>query len=253
MRLRTTLAAATGVLALSAAVAPLAHADDHGTTTINRVVVNDGQPVVIGNSPTSIPFSVTFSDTTGTDGLIGYVDLWHASPHPKTQPGGSLLGDWENVDCHPVDATTVTCDGTVPVEPQEDVLRNYLADDWNVAVNAGSSTVTSYSTVQVKREAKLQAGVVPTAKAGKYKLRGSLTRADWESGASQDYGNRPVKLQFRKEGGTKYSTVDTFTTNDAGLVTTTVKPTEGGSYRWSFAGNASTGAATSTDLYFDGV
>ncbi|WP_399946253.1 hypothetical protein ACGH52_38090 [Streptomyces sp. BBFR25] len=150
-------------------------------------------------------------------------------------------------------ASTVTCDGTIPVNPQEDLPRNYLADDWNVAVTAGSTSITQHSTVAVKRQARLLSGVVATTEPGKYKLRGSLLRTDWESGAEQDYSGRTVKLQFRKEGSTTYSTVDTFTTNDAGRVVATVQPSEDGYWRWSFGGNQTTGAAKSTELYFDGV
>jgi hypothetical protein len=82
-------------------------------------------------------------------------------------------------------------------------------------------------------------------------VKGALTRADWETAKYSGYTGRPVALQFKAKGANAYKTVKTVTSGTAGTLTTTVKASADGSYRYKFAGTSTTGAATATGDYVD--
>ncbi|TFV32844.1 hypothetical protein E4K10_26030 [Streptomyces sp. T1317-0309] len=64
-------------------------------------------------------------------------------------------------------------------------------------------------------------------------------------------GGRPVQLQFRAEGCHDYTTVKTVRTTANGTVSTTVRASSDGSYRWVYAGTADTAAAVSAADFVD--
>ncbi|MFC9633055.1 hypothetical protein ACFTY8_28250 [Streptomyces mirabilis] len=84
-----------------------------------------------------------------------------------------------------------------------------------------------------------------------FTVKGTLTRADWETTKYSGYTGQPVALQFKAKGATAYKTVKTVTSGSKGALTTTVKAFTDGSYRYSFAGTTTTGAATATGDYVD--
>ncbi|MCX4424127.1 LamG-like jellyroll fold domain-containing protein [Streptomyces mirabilis] len=75
-------------------------------------------------------------------------------------------------------------------------------------------------------------------------VKGTLTRADWETSKYSGYTGQPVALRFKAEGATAYKTVKTVTSGSKGALTTTVKAATDGSYRYKFAGTSTSATAT---------
>ncbi|MGW3210056.1 hypothetical protein ACWC94_39315, partial [Streptomyces sp. NPDC001135] len=82
-------------------------------------------------------------------------------------------------------------------------------------------------------------------------VKGTLTRANWETHAYAGLSNVSVKLQFRKSGTSTYTTLKTVTSGSGGAVTATTTATSDGYYRFSYAGTTATGAATSASDFVD--
>ncbi|MEU6802335.1 hypothetical protein ABZ931_15140, partial [Streptomyces neyagawaensis] len=59
------------------------------------------------------------------------------------------------------------------------------------------------------------------------------------------YRDQTVTLQFKAAGTTSYTDVKTVTSGTGGALSTTVKATQDGSYRYTFAGTSTTAAKTS--------
>ncbi|MGW1149135.1 hypothetical protein ACWD6I_29880, partial [Streptomyces sp. NPDC002454] len=62
---------------------------------------------------------------------------------------------------------------------------------------------------------------------------------------------QPVKLQYKKNGSSTWTTLKTVKTDRYGKLKTTVKATADGSYRYSFAGTSTTPAVNSSADYVD--
>lgn len=106
---------------------------------------------------------------------------------------------------------------------------------------------------QVKRAARLTANATPepVKKGATLTVKGALTRADWATGKYAGYKGQPAALQFKAKGATAYKTVKTVTSGTAGALSTTVKASADGTYRYLFAGTSTTGTATATGDYVD--
>ncbi|MFI9766964.1 hypothetical protein ACIHJG_08905 [Streptomyces sp. NPDC052415] len=167
MRIRATVAAVTGALALSALAAPSAQADsssyspddikqsvqaakqaadarstyaaaDTGTPyaldfTFSNVKVNNGKPIVVGiSAQKTVP--VTYTVTHGADvdlndyELVFDVDIWRGGTYDE--PTNLLYGDdWPT--CTSTSSTTATCQGTIDVYPEFE-LSNADATTWKI-------------------------------------------------------------------------------------------------------------------------
>jgi hypothetical protein len=96
----------------------------------------------------------------------------------------------------------------------------------------------------------------PVRKGGTLTFTGRLTRPDWSTTevdgtkAVVGYAGQPVKLQFKKSGGTSYTTVKTVTSVTDGKLKTTATANTSGTWRWLFAQSGTSSAAISTG---DGV
>ncbi|MGW0912206.1 hypothetical protein ACWD1Z_10700 [Streptomyces sp. NPDC002784] len=169
MRIRATVAAVTGALALSAVVAPLAQADtnshtlddikqsvqaakqaadgsarstyaaaDTGTPyaldfTFSNVKVNSGKPIVVGTTAKkTVP--VTYTVTHGADVDLTDPELLFDVDIWRggtyEEPTNLLYGD-EWPTCTATSATTATCKGTIDVYPEFE-LSNADATTWKV-------------------------------------------------------------------------------------------------------------------------
>lgn len=84
----------------------------------------------------------------------------------------------------------------------------------------------------------------PVRKRAKLTIKGSLTRADWESLTYRGYGNRVVDLQRRSADGS-YRTVKHVISAANGSLRTTVTTTADACYRFVFAGSSTTAGTTS--------
>ncbi|MFF3578322.1 hypothetical protein [Streptomyces mirabilis] len=269
-------AAVSGALALSALVVPSASAATPDLTFSN-VVVNNGKAIVVGTTSTvkvpitytlTHPVSLVIDNKTGIAGIA----LYRGSSLSKMQ-NEMESDDIPNCTTTSTTATTVTnsCTEVIAIEPQDYFFGASDAGTWKVAGFYGLSTATTddsgdhisvnygydmwggLGTTQIKRAAKLTTDATPEpVKKGKtLTVKGALTRADWETSKYSGYTGQPVALQFKAKGATAYKTVKTVTSGSKGALTTTVKASADGSYRYSFAGTTTTGAATATGDYVD--
>ncbi|MEU9762430.1 DUF5707 domain-containing protein [Streptomyces sp. NPDC047985] len=289
MRIRATVAAVSGALALSALVVPAAHADDTvdlpniptsaaeifgiapqdakaaraaaatSDPVISKVVVNGGKDIVLGTTASkTVSVSLTASHASGiSDAFVG---LWHGQDlsSPDTVDG-AVMPNEDVAKCTKVNATTSTCKLTFTIEPGWDLYKNSLAGTWKVAAAAlsgdgiSATDNQSYGKVRVQRASKLtvNASPEPVRKGKTITVTGKLSRANWETFKYQGYTGQPVKLQFRKKNSNTYTTIKTIKTNSTGNLKTTVKASVDGYWRYSFAGTSTTPAVTTAGDFVD--
>ncbi|WP_234336897.1 calcium-binding protein [Streptomyces xylophagus] len=223
MRIRATVVAVSGALALSAVAVPAAQADGgSGDTKITKVVVDGDNKVTVGTSSAkSIKVSVTATDNSGIAG---------ADEFALSGPGYGFLTT-SKPTCVKVNATTSTCSASVLVDPKVDYLLNANAGTWYVdawvdAKDGDYIWKEKASSFYFQRASQLSANAAPEpVKKGKtITVTGKLSRANWETLKNAGYAGQPVKLQFRKKSATTYTTVKTIKTSSNGSLTTTVPP-----------------------------
>jgi hypothetical protein len=281
MRIRTTVAAVSGGLVLAALAVPVAQADGGGVhkptaaerfgvsraamsvaddvelPVVSKVTVNGGKSIVAGTTGTkTFAVSLTASHSAGIEDA--YVDVWHGVEHAHYD--GVFVPNEQNATCTPVSATTSTCKLTITVDIGRELYMNSLAGTWHVTAAAIAADEAGtdywndfYGTHRVQRLSKLTANASPEpVKKGKtITVTGKLTRANWETRKYAGYSTQPVKLQFRKKDSDTYTTVKTVKTNSKGDLTTTVKATVDGFFRWSFAGTSTTPAVNAPGDFID--
>ncbi|MEU0836568.1 DUF5707 domain-containing protein [Streptomyces sp. NPDC005969] len=255
MRIRATVAAASGALILSALAVPAAHAAT-ADPVISKVAVNGGKNTVLGTTAAkTVTVSVTASHASGI--ADGWVILWHGK-NPDEGMDGALLPNEEEATCKAASATTSTCSYTITIDPKADLTKNALAGSWHVLAGAeakdGSSTsYDSYTTAKIQRLSKLtvNASPEPVKKGRTITVTGKLSRANWETHAYAGYSGQPVKLQFRKKTGSTYTTVKTIKSSSTGSLKTTVTASVDGYWRYSFAGTSTTPAVTTAGDFVD--
>ncbi|GGV43237.1 calcium-binding protein [Streptomyces spectabilis] len=250
MRIRATVAAVSGALALSVLAVPAAQADEAaGDLKITKFSVNGGKDVVIGTTEMKkFTLSVTATDPAGVRGASGF--LWFG---PDFSTSKEVIAPVVyNAECVEVDATTKTCSDTVIAFPQD--LRNaHAGTRWNVYATAVNNNGDKHreeylkSDARLKRNARLtvNASPEPVKKGKTITVTGALTRANWDTGTYAGYTQQPVKLQFKKKGASAYSTVKTVKSDAKGNLKTTVKASADGTFRYVFAGTSTTPAVTS--------
>ncbi|GAB2899088.1 hypothetical protein GCM10027074_77410 [Streptomyces deserti] len=257
MRIRATVAAVTGALALSALAVPAAHADEiEGDTTISNVVVNGGKPAVVGATATkTITVSFTVKDDSGVDWAQAI--LYHGADIDSSDTGALANSSDGRATCTVVDATTSTCKSTYDLEPGYNLI-NKAAGTWKVwAIAAGNDAdyvqKDNAKSFQVQRLSKLtvNASPEPVKKGKTITVTGKLTRANWETGTYAGYAGQSVKLQFRKTGSSTYTTLKTITGDSTGYLKTTTTASTDGYYRFSFAGTSTTPAVNAAGDFVD--
>ncbi|MFD7745024.1 DUF5707 domain-containing protein [Streptomyces sp. NPDC059698] len=283
MRIRATVAAVTGALALSAFAVPAAQADDgrswtvdrgftapqpsageksqrafaataYGNGTITSAVVNGGKPIAVGTkSKQTVPYTVTATDDSGIAGAAAF--LWIGSSLDDEDSFGFDPNE-KSISCKAVNATTTTCKGTITLDPA--FLINSDATWWRVGAVAVANDDEEVlretaSKVRVQRFSKLtvNASPEPVKKGKTITVTGKLTRANWETGTYKGYSGQSVKLQFKKKGAKSYTTVKTVKTSSTGALKTTVKASADGHWRYSFVGTPSTPAVSAAGDYLD--
>ncbi|GGX31528.1 DUF5707 domain-containing protein [Streptomyces chryseus] len=274
MRIRATVAAVSGALALSAFAVPAAQAEDApkagalsafagqapaddvvGDTQITNVVVNGGKDIVLGTTnPKTITVSVTATDPSGIQDA--YVALWHGASADDVD--GYVVPNEEAATCTESSATTATCKLTITIDPQLDLYMNSLAGTWKVEAAAQGKDEDfvwkdAYKTHRVQRFSKLtvDASPEPVVKGKTITVTGKLSRANWETSTYAGYTAQPVKLQFRKAGTSTYTTVKTVTSSSTGTLKATVTAASDGYFRYSFAGTSTTPAVSAAGDYVD--
>jgi hypothetical protein len=250
MRIRASVAVVGGALALSALAVPAAQADGHGgDTKITKVVVDGDNKVVVGtSSPVTVKVSVTATDNSGIKGADEFSlygpDNGYASTSKPT--------------CTKVNATTSTCTASVKIDPKTDYLTNKSAGTWYVDAWVDGKDgdfiwKEKAGSFSFQRAAKLTANASPEpVKKGKtVTVTGALTRANWESFKYGAYASQSVKLQFLKKGSSSYTTLKTVKADTKGNLKATTTASADGYYRFSFAGNSTTGSVNSAGDFVD--
>ncbi|WP_406146878.1 DUF5707 domain-containing protein [Streptomyces sp. NBC_01012] len=281
MRMRATVAAVSGALALSALAVPAATADDGRTWTpdfgfsapekptgraaaraltsdndlkITKAVVNGGKAVVVGTTaPKKVTVAITATDDSGIAdaGTI----LWTGSSLDSEDSFGFAQNE-ESATCKAASATTSTCTLTVTVDPAW--LLNSDSRTWKVgaAVLSNDGQVVqqdAFARTNLQRLSKLTVNAAPEpVKKGKtLTITGKLSRANWETNTYKGYATQSVKLQFRKKNSSTYTTVKTIKSSSTGALKTTAKASVDGYWRYAFAGTSTTPAVKAAGDFVD--
>ncbi|WP_454318466.1 calcium-binding protein [Streptomyces phaeoluteigriseus] len=250
--MNSAVAAACGVLALSALAVPVAHADEQfGDTAITGVVVNGGEPVVVDTTERTVTVEVTASDPAGLEQINA--TLHHGA---IGAPDATVV---PTAVCGPTTDVTSTCTLTFTLTPGTAPADDAQAGAWRVsayAIGADGDAVflDDAAGFSVRRATQLTADAAPEpVKRGRtLTVTGDVRHASWATGTTVAAGSGlPVKLQFRPKGATAYCDLKTVATTADGTVSTTVRASTDGIYRWSYAGTAATAPAVSPGDYVD--
>ncbi|MGW2701038.1 hypothetical protein [Streptomyces sp. NPDC001340] len=275
MRIRATVAAITGALALTALAVPAAQAVTTSGTPYTMDVsfsnLKIASSIKVGTT-SKVSTTYTYTLTHGADVNVKasdfYTDafLYHGTFGADTTP--ELFGD-NPATCTETSATTENCTGTIDIYPADGDLKNAWAGSWSVGAEAvafngqsqsnpdlskvGYKDQSGLGTTLVRRASKLTADATPepVKKGATITVTGRLTRADWEHGTYNAVGGWSVKLQYRKAGTTTYTTLKTVTTSSTGYLKTTTTATYDGYYRYSFPGSSTTAPVSATGDFVD--
>jgi hypothetical protein len=257
MRMRATLGAVVGALALSALVVPAAQADEvHGDTTISNVVVNGGSAVVVGTTAKkTITVSFTAKDASGVKWAEAI--LYHGANIDSADSAAVANSSDGRATCTVVNATTSTCKSTFDMDPNANLI-DAVAGGWKVWALAQGKDADyvqkdNAKTFSVERLSKLtvNASPEPVKKGKTVTVTGKLSRANWDDNAYHGYTAQSVKLQFRKKTSSTYTTIKTIKSDSSGNLKTTTTATVDGYFRYSFAGTSTTPAVNASGDYVD--
>ncbi|MFE7271325.1 hypothetical protein [Streptomyces sp. NPDC057623] len=301
MRIRATVAAVSGALALSALAVPAAQADDSAASyradvakirqaalaASGRAAAEEGKPYALNVSFSNfkiakavkvgttnhVSTTVTYTLTHGAEVKINAADfvtdpiIYRGS---ATSPDNMLYGN-KAAKCTATSETTANCKGTIDVYPGDHELVNADAGTWRAAAEAtafngqdpqgetfditkvGYKSQSGLGSTLMQRFSKLtvNASPEPVKKGKTITVTGKLSRANWEDNKYHGYTVQPVNLQFRKKNSNTYTTVKTIKTNSTGELKTTVKATEDGYFRYTFAGTTTTPSVSAAGDFVD--
>ncbi|MBE8477126.1 hypothetical protein [Streptomyces justiciae] len=282
MRIRATVAAVSGALALSALAVPAAQADNSTSYRDAAVQAVSGKSAFAASDAAQLDVSfsnlkiakavkvgisnhvstkVTYTLTHGADVDITSEDFANGPLIYKgtlDAPVNVLLG-YEAATCTATSATTADCAGLIDIYPGDGDLLNSDAGTWKAGALALNYTTEDTAiqgdlgTTLVQRYSKLtvNASPEPVRKGKTITVTGKLSRANWEDNEYHGYTNQPVKLQFRKKGTSTYTTVKTIKTNSTGNLKTTVTASTDGYFRYAFAGTTTTPAVSAAGDFVD--
>ncbi|MEE1761836.1 calcium-binding protein [Streptomyces sp. SP18BB07] len=252
MRKRATLGVVvTGALALTALAVPAAQADDQfGNIRISNVSVNGGKAVVVGakaNKTVTLKFTVT--DNSGHRTASAY--LYRGKTIESAE--GIVASNKDPISCKKVSSSKSNCSATFTFKPGVEVI-NSLAGTWKTTVLAQAKdydyaikdNARSFKVLRSSQLAGANASPEPVAKGATVTITSKLTRANWNTNVNGALSGQPVQLQFKKKGSTTYKAVKTINSASTGDVSTTVKASVDGTYRYVFAGTSTTAGATAT-------
>lgn len=290
MRIRATVAAVSGALALSALAVPAAQAGEApsfreaaaaaleadrnapaersafaaaaaiGDLDVSFSGLKIAAAVKVGTT-NKVSTTVTYKITHGADVDIKSADF-ATGPYiykgSYEQPVNLLLGD-NPATCTATSATTATCKGKIDVYPAYDELINSDSGTWRAGALALNYATEQFSdqgamgTTKVQRISRLtvNASPEPVKKGKTITVTGKLSRANWETHKYHGYSTQKVQLQFRKKNSSTYTTVKTIKTSTTGQLKTTVKATVDGYYRYNFAGTTTTPAIKAAGDFID--
>jgi hypothetical protein len=241
---------------LRAVAGPATAGDESaGTTTISNVKINGGKALLPGVEGGQIEISSTFTATDPSGIADAGLYLWHGS---YNAPDGLLTAYTE---CTPVNATTANCTALAYMyDVRYSLGINGLAGAWNAEVWASAKDGTGFinrkkaGTLTIKRSTRVTADATPepVSKGRTITVTGALTRLDFYANWTyRAFPAQKVNLQWRKAGTTTWTTVKTVTSDAGGKLKATAKAASDGSYRYSFAGDATSWTSSSSADYVD--
>ncbi|MET7675764.1 hypothetical protein [Streptomyces seoulensis] len=249
-----TVALAAGAAVALTGVAAVPAGAAEGGASFSRVTVNGGKPIVVGVKD-QIEVPVSFRMTTRLKYDYGPMIY----PFRGKADGGEMLYDAiETTDCKVVDKKKGVCDFKewLYIDPRHLDFGNEDAGTWGTAAQvffAGDAwdTDDQHIPLQLKRATRVtvDASPEPVAAGRTITVTGRVTRANWDTHTYQGYANRTVSLQFKAAGASSYKTVKKATSNGTGGLRTTVKATVPGTWRWTYYGNSTAGAKSSSGDY----
>ncbi|MFE7764002.1 hypothetical protein [Streptomyces sp. NPDC057438] len=268
--------AVSGALALTGLAAPSALADSPDLT-FGGVTVNHGKPIVVGTKA-EVTVPVTYTLTRPTSFKVDYknnflgIALYRGT---LAEPGNAIEGSPKKPVCTPTATTDTTvtesCATSLAIDPRNDLFEGADATTWKAAAvyseeaideddsddhisfHVGSDIWGNLGTAKIQRLAKatVNATPEPVVKGRTLTVKGTLTRADWDARRYAGYKGQKVTLQFKARGATAYTDVKTVTSGTAGALSTTVKASQDGTYRYVFAGTSTTSAVKSAGDFVD--
>ncbi|WPR53461.1 hypothetical protein SJI45_22815 [Streptomyces sp. S399] len=246
---RTAVAGGAAVVFTGLTAVPAGAAE--GGVSFTRVKVNSGKPIVIGvKEEVEVPASGRMTTKLTFKGV------------PVVHPYRGKLGKGEELwsalgggDPEVVDPVKGVYDFAVAfsIHPRHAGLKNKDAGTWKTCARislagGGHDVDDEHLPLQVKRATRLtvNASPEPVTKGKTLTVTGTVTRADWDKHTYQGYAGRTVSLQFRPAGASSYKTVKKARSNSKGALKTTVKATGTGTWRWTYHGNSTSGARSSS-------
>ncbi|MEU6348600.1 hypothetical protein ABZ896_04660 [Streptomyces sp. NPDC047072] len=263
MRIRATVVAVSGAVALSALVVPAAQAATAGpAVTFSALKVNGGKNIVVGSAAevvVSATYTVTKPASLSADSFETGPVLYRGATL-GTHSDDIVMGDNPGT-CTASSSTVLKCTAKIELRPktsEDDDLVNSEAGSWKLgglAVDAdnGPTWQGDLGTTKLQRRSTLTADAAPepVKKGRTITVTGKLSRANWDTNKYAGYATQPVKLQFRKKGSSTYTTLKTVKTSSTGTLKTTTTATVDGYYRYSFAGTTTTPAVSAAGDFVD--
>ncbi|MHC5904330.1 hypothetical protein ACVNF4_10555 [Streptomyces sp. S6] len=255
MRIRATATAAAvlGAVALSALAAPVAQAAPAAAgpkVTFSNVKI--AKALVVGASGKAsfpVTYTVTKPAKLSAKSLETGPVLYRGTAITKAT---DALVSEDPGTCKTVSQTVLNCSATLVFGTKDTQLANAQAGAWKVgglAVDSkGNFTLRGdLGSTKLLRQTKLTATATPKAvKKGKtLTVKGTLTRADWNTHKNAGFGAQTVQLQYQKAGSKTWTTLKTVKSDSKGNLSTTVTATADGSYRYNFGATSTTGAVAS--------
>ncbi len=237
----------TGMAAVPAGAA-------EGGVSFSRVTVNGGKPIVIGVKE-EVEVRAAFRMTTTLKYDFGPKVFPYRG---KLNTGDRLYDSVITSDCEVVDRAKGMCDFDewLYIDPRHVDFGNEDAGTWKTAgqvfLTGDAQDIDDLNLpLQVKRATRVtvNASPEPVATGRTITVTGRVTRANWDTHTYQGYAGRTVSLEFRAAGASSYTTVKKVTSSSTGTLRTTVKATGPGTWRWTYHGNSTSGAKSSTGDY----
>ncbi|MHA6760480.1 DUF5707 domain-containing protein [Streptacidiphilus sp. PAMC 29251] len=255
MRIAIAAPVLAGALVLGALAVPSAAFAATAKPVITKA---SGSSLTVGLSGTyKLTLAVSAKDASGIKSIkvlplpVALLKAYGPITAADVADGGEAL------KIHSATATTATASETATEKAvRGDMPLNEEAGAWQLAVlvtaKDGSTTFNAKAaTFALKRADRLTAKVSATKvrKGANLTVRGQLNRANWDTFAYQGYGAQQVRLEFRKTGGKTWTTVKWVKSGRTGALSTTVKDSAGGSWRYVYGGNGTSGAAASAQTW----
>ncbi|WP_406091399.1 hypothetical protein [Streptomyces sp. NBC_01013] len=249
---KAAVAGGVAVVFTGAAAVPAGAAE--GGVSFSRVSVNGGKPIVIGVKE-EVTVQAAFRMTTTLKYDFGPTVFPYRG---KPDGGDTLHSSVITSDCKVADKAKGICDFKewLYIDPRDHDFGNEDAGTWRTAARvflAGDAYDTDDKDLplQVKRATRVtvNASPEPVVKGKTLTVTGLVTRANWDTHTYQGYGGRTVSLEFKAAGASSYAAVKKAMSSTSGALRTTVKATGPGTWRWTYYGNPTSGAKSSTGDY----